>query len=72
MTNEVPSSEPLMAMEQRDKVHALMKRESEKRMLLKVAAHDPEVAALVEGRHVENPIDPELFLLKKVGCINAW
>ena len=26
-------------------------------MLLKVAAHDPEVAALVEGRHVENPIE---------------
>ena len=43
-----------------------MKRESEKRMLFKVAAHDPEIAALVEGRQVENPVDVEMFLLKKV------
>ena len=43
-----------------------MKRESEKRLLFKVAAQDPEVAAILEGRQVESPVDPELFILKKV------
>ena len=55
-----------MLTERRDEIHAMMKRESEKRMLFKVAAHDPEIAALVEGRQVENPVDVEMFLLKKV------
>ena len=44
----------------------MMKRDADKRLLIKVASQDPEVAALVEGRHVENPIDSELYLLKKV------
>ena len=55
-----------MMVEQQDKIHAFMRRQAEKRMLFKVASQDPEVAALLEGRHVENPIDPEMFLLKKV------
>jgi hypothetical protein len=63
---DAPSSEALMLTEKRDKIHAMMKRESEKRMLFKVAAHDPEIAALVEGRQVQNPVDVEMFLLKKV------
>ena len=64
--NPAPSSEKLILAEEQAKIHALMKRESEKRILIKVAAQDPEVAALVEGRNVENPVDQELFLLKKV------
>ena len=44
-----------------------MKREAEKRLLCKVAAQDPEIAAIIEGRQVENPVDPALFILKKVG-----
>ena len=47
-------------------MHDFMRRESEKRLLFKVAAQDPEVAAIIEGRTVENPVDPDLFILKKV------
>ena len=61
-----PSSGKLVLAEEQEKIHAVMKRESEKRILIQVAAQDPEVAALVAGRQVENPVDAELFLLKKV------
>ena len=62
---EAPSSADLLLAEKQAEIHALMKRETEKRQLIKIAARDPEIAALVEGRLVENPVDAELFLLKK-------
>ena len=43
-----------------------MERQAEIRLLKRVAAQDPEIAALVEGKTVDNPVDAEMFKLKKV------
>ena len=65
-SSPAPSSENLILTEQQGRIHAFMERQSELRILQRVAAQDPEIAALVEGRNVDKPVDPELFKLKKV------
>ena len=47
-------------------IHAYMERQAEIRLLKRVAAQDPEIAALVEGKTVDKPVDAEMFKLKKV------
>ena len=43
-----------------------MERQAELRILRRVAAQDPEIGALIEGKIVDSPIDPEIFKLKQV------
>ena len=60
------SSESMVLTEHSQNIHAYMERQAEIRLLKRVAAQDPEIAALVEGKTVDNPVDAEMFKLKKV------
>ena len=66
MDKPAASSEELMLTEQSKDIHEYMERQAELRLLKRVSAQDPEIAALVEGKTVDNPKDPELFKLKQV------
>ena len=65
-THEYASSESMVLTEQSQNIHAHMEKQAEIRLLKRVAAQDPEIAALVEGKTVDKPVDVEMFKLKKV------
>ena len=64
--SSTPSSKDLILTEQQSEIHAYMERQAELRILRRVAAQDPEIGALIEGKIVDSPIDPEIFKLKQV------
>ena len=65
-SKETASSESMVLTEHSQNIHAYMERQADIRLLKRVAAQDPEIAALVEGKTVDKPVDAEMFKLKKV------